>query len=57
MKDYDKFYLISSITTFVVRVVVYLKPVASPTISGFRLHHCMYGLSWYCFMCITGSVS
>lgn len=43
MRDHDKFYLVSVITTWIVRVAVYLKPIASPTVNGFRFHHWMYG--------------
>lgn len=45
MKDYDKFYLVTTVTTLAVRLAVWLKPIASPTVSGFRLHHWMYGLT------------
>ena len=45
MKDYDKFYLVTALTTWIVRVAVWLNPVASPTVNGFRFHHWMYGLA------------
>ena len=44
MKDYDRFYFITVLTTWITRVFVWVKPVASPTVNGFRFHHWMYGL-------------
>ena len=43
MKIHDKFYLVTILTTLVTRIIVYFNPVPSPTVSGFRLHHWMYG--------------
>ena len=45
MKKHDTFYVVSALTTLITRVLVYMRPVASPTINGFRLHHYMYGLA------------
>lgn len=43
MKNPDRFYLATLISTLMVRIAVWVNPVASPTINGFRLHHWMYG--------------
>lgn len=39
-----QFFLIFLATIVVTRIFLYVRPVASPTISGFRLHHWMYGI-------------
>lgn len=38
------FFLIFVLTILVTRIVLFIKPVASPTIKGFRMHHWMYGV-------------
>jgi hypothetical protein len=38
------FFLIFLATIIITRIFVYIKPIASPTINGLRLHHYMYGL-------------
>lgn len=38
------FFLIFLTTILITRVVLYVKPVSSPTIKGFRIHHWMYGV-------------
>lgn len=44
MSIVNTFFLIFIITIFVVRIFLFIKPTASPTISRLRLHHYMYGL-------------
>lgn len=39
----DLFFIIFLATILVTRVALYFKPVPSPTIHEFRLHHYMYG--------------
>jgi len=43
MKAYEFFYIFL-VTIVIVRVFLFLKPVPSPTIGKFRMHHYMYGL-------------
>lgn len=38
------FFLIFLTTILITRIVLYIKPVSSPTIKGFRIHHWMYGV-------------
>ena len=38
------FFYFFLITIFLTRVFLWLKPISSPTIKGFRVHHYMYGL-------------
>ena len=38
------FFLIFFLTVIVTRLLLYLKPLPSPTIKGFRLHHYMFGV-------------
>ena len=40
----NQFFLIFLATILITRIVVYLRPVPSPTIGNFRLHHYMYGI-------------
>lgn len=37
-------FLIFFVTILIVRIFVFLKPIPSPTIKGFRTHHYMYGI-------------
>lgn len=39
------FFLIFVLTILVTRIFLFIKPVASPTIKGFRIHHWMYGIT------------
>src|SRR3989344_4984987 len=41
----DTFFVIFASTVAVTRVFMHIRPIASPTIKGFRLHHYMYGLA------------
>lgn len=38
------FFLLFLITILVTRIVLYVKPISSPTVQGFRIHHWMYGV-------------
>jgi len=38
------FIIIFISTILIIRLFLYFKPISSPTIEGFRLHHYMYGL-------------
>jgi hypothetical protein len=38
------FFLIFLLTIVITRLVIFLRPIPSPTIKGFRLHHYMYGI-------------
>jgi hypothetical protein len=38
------FFLIFALTVVLTRLVIYIKPIASPTVGGFRIHHYMYGI-------------
>lgn len=38
------FFLIFFITVIITRVFLFVRPIASPTIQGFRMHHWMYGI-------------
>ena len=40
----NEFFLIFLGTIIVVRLFLLLKPIPSPTVGGFRIHHYMYGL-------------
>jgi len=51
------FFLIFIITVVVTRVFLYFKPIASPVIKGFRLHHYMYGLILSVLGIVLGSVT
>lgn len=44
MSQANEFFGIFLLTLLVVRIFLYFKPISSPTIAGFRLHHWMYGL-------------
>lgn len=39
------FFLIFVLTILITRIFLFIKPVASPTIKGFRIHHWMYGIT------------
>ena len=39
------FFPLFLVTIVITRVFVYLKPIPSPTIRGFRTHHYMYGIA------------
>ena len=41
----NQFFLIFLATILITRVFVYLRPMPSPTIGNFRLHHYMYGIA------------
>ena len=45
MNQPDEFFLIFLATVVSVRIILFLKPIASPTIGGFRMHHYMYGIA------------
>ena len=38
------FFVIFLITILITRIFLYISPIPSPTIRGFRVHHYMYGL-------------
>jgi hypothetical protein len=38
------FFLVFLATIIMVRILLFIKPTAAPTINGFRTHHYMYGL-------------
>lgn len=42
--DEQYFFLIFLTTILITRIVLFVKPVSSPTIKGFRVHHWMYGV-------------
>ncbi|MDB4984751.1 MAG: hypothetical protein JWM20_930 [Patescibacteria group bacterium] len=44
MTSPNLFFLAFIATVLLTRVALYFKPIPSPTIKGFRLHHYMYGL-------------
>lgn len=44
MTMYDKFFLFTTITILITRVLVYIFNKPSPTIKNFRTHHWMFGL-------------
>lgn len=44
MTPSNEFFLIFLGTILIVRLFLFLKPIASPTIGGFRIHHYMYGI-------------
>lgn len=46
------FFLIFLITIIVTRIALFLCPIASPTVKGFRIHHWMYGI----FLIVLGIV-
>ncbi len=41
---FSHFFLIFLFTILATRIFLYVKPTASPTVEGFRLHHYMYGI-------------
>lgn len=45
MRGPDQLFAVFLFTILVTRVVLFLWPIASPTINGFRLHHWMYGVA------------
>ena len=44
MKSEDRFFLIFLATILLVRIFLFFYPTPSPTISGFRFHHWMFGI-------------
>ena len=44
MTIYDKYFLFTTITIIITRVMVYIFNKPSPTIKNFRTHHWMFGL-------------
>ena len=44
MSPENYFFILFFVTIIFVRLFLFLKPVASPTIKGIRLHHYMYGI-------------
>ncbi len=44
MALYDKFFLFTTLTIIITRVLVYIFNKPSPTIKNFRTHHWMFGL-------------
>ncbi len=44
MPHADQFFYIFLATVLITRVFLFIKPTASPTVKGFRLHHYMYGI-------------
>lgn len=44
MKSEDSFFLIFLATILLVRIFLFFYPTPGPTISGFRLHHWMFGI-------------
>ncbi|MFZ2072315.1 MAG: hypothetical protein WAV10_01370 [Minisyncoccia bacterium] len=44
MEPSNYFFLIFLLTIVLTRIWLFVKPISSPTIKGFRLHHYMYGL-------------
>lgn len=40
-----QFALVALATVIVTRIFLYLKPISSPTIRNFEMHHYMYGLA------------
>ncbi|MBI2638313.1 hypothetical protein HYW83_01850 [Candidatus Peregrinibacteria bacterium] len=43
MPLHDTFFAIFFVTILIVRIAVFVKPIAAPTIRGWRTHHWMYG--------------
>ena len=44
MQTSNNFFLIVLAIVFFTRLWLFLKPISSPIVKGFRLHHYMYGL-------------
>lgn len=44
MTIYDKYFIITTLTILLTRILVFVFNKHSPTIKGFRTHHWMYGL-------------
>ena len=44
MTIYDKYFIITTLTILLTRILVFVFNKPSPTIKGFRTHHWMYGL-------------
>jgi hypothetical protein len=38
------FFIIFLSTVLIIRLFLFVRPISSPTISGFRIHHYMYGV-------------
>jgi ABC-type multidrug transport system fused ATPase/permease subunit len=41
---FSHFFLVFIVTVVSVRIFLYFRPTASPTVRGLRLHHYMYGI-------------
>ena len=52
----NKFFIILLITVLIVRVFLFVDPISSPTIKGFRIHHYMYGIVGIPVAILTGSL-
>lgn len=52
----SKFFIIFIITVLVIRVFLFIHPVSSPTVKGFRIHHYMYGIVGIPVAILTGSL-
>ncbi len=44
MTNSNQFFVILLSTIIVIRLFLFIKPIASPTIGHFRIHHYMYGI-------------
>lgn len=44
MTTASQFFAIFLSTIVITRLFLFVKPISSPTISGFRIHHYMYGI-------------
>jgi hypothetical protein len=51
------FFLLFLVTILATRIFLYIKPVASPTIKGFRIHHWMYGVILIILSFIVSSIA
>ena len=45
MASADQFFLIFLCTILITRIFLFYKPISSPTIGNFRMHHYMYGIA------------
>lgn len=55
MTLYDKYFLFTTLTIIITRVLVYIFNKPSPTIKNFRTHHWMFGLVFTIILfCISG---
>ena len=44
MSPINLYFFIFASTILITRLFLYLKPISSPTLKGWRVHHYMYGL-------------